>query len=507
MPMKTLIINSYAGSLTIGAKQLGCEIIGSYEDSNFGLDIQKHNFPDLNYIEFYKDWPEQDLSDVFVVAHPPCSAFSLANTSKNKSAKGLTSNAFDCTKKVLDYAMRNNAMGVAIESVMGALGGAWEVHQHFADTRGYYLYRLLENGCMFGAQWRDRFWVLYLRKDISEPEATFRIEPKYQTVKEVVGDYEGGDTTGNCKVLLERQKEKLIESGDFTQEDMDFFFNAQDPPHRTAALGTLVWERKFKHLDKWEVFKKYIGGFASGTLCFIDPNGLCGVIMGGSFWHMNGRLLSEDAHKLLMGFPIDYEFPTEPKNFRKNMRMYLSKGVMPPIAAWILEQAAVNLQLMEPRFHKEGYKLTILPNDIADFRIRKIDWARRDEQLPPLRHYDEGKKPKEKCKQDVVWNDELVECCLPIGHEGKCEPKRQRHLFRRMPKLERGIKLITSVGLDKRRALMYQIISEIDSPTLNDAIIKCCNHVDIPILPTTCRWHIQQMIKLGYIEEIPDEQL
>jgi site-specific DNA-cytosine methylase len=505
--MKTLVINSYAGSLTIGATQLGCEIIGSYEDSNFGLDIQKANFPDLNYIEFYKDWPEQDLSDVFVIAHPPCSAFSLANTSKNKSAKGLTSNAFDCTKKVLDYAMRNNAMGVAIESVMGALGGAWEVHQQFADTRGYHLYRILENGCMFGAQWRDRFWVLYLRKDRVEPEATFRITPRYKTIKEVVGKYEGGSATGNCEILLERQKESLLKTGEFTQEDMDFFFNKHDPPHRTVALGQLVWERKFKHLDKWEVFQKYIGGFASGTLCFINPNGLCGVLMGGSFWHMNGRLLSEDAHKLIMGFPVDYEFPIEPKNYRKNMRMFLSKGVMPPIAAWILEQAAVNLQLMEPRFHKEGYKLTILPNDIADFRIRKTDWVNRHEVLPSLRHYDEIQKGerKEQCLQEVVWKDELTDCCLPKGHEGGCMPKQQRNLFRKTRMGNRELKLITSTGLNTRRSLMYQIISELEKPTLSDAIIKCVNHSEIPILPTTCRWHIQQMIKLGYIQEINDE--
>tara|TARA_R110000824_G_scaffold53800_1_gene148598 strand:+ start:1978 stop:3495 length:1518 start_codon:yes stop_codon:yes gene_type:complete len=505
--MKTLIINSYAGSLTIGAKQLGCEIIGSYEDANFALDIQKANFPDLNYVELIKDWPEQDLSDVFVIAHPPCSAFSLANTSKNKSAKGLTSNAFACTKKVLDYAMRNNAMGVAIESVMGALNGAWEIHQQFADTRGYHLYRILENGCMFGAQWRDRFWVLYLRKDRVEPEATFRIEPRYKTVKEVIDKYEDGPATGNCEVLLERQKEKFIESGDITQEDMDFFFNPQDPPHRTTGLGTILWERKFRKKDKWEIFKKYIGGFASGTMCFIDPNGLCPVIMGGSFWYMNGRCLSADAYKLLMGFPIDYKFPNEPKSYRKNMRMYLSKGVMPPIATWILEQAAVNLQLMEPRFHKEGYKLTILPNNIADFRIRKTDWANRHKKIPPLRHYDEihqGER-KERCLQEVVWKEELTECYLWKGHVGECMPKQQRNLFRKTPMGDREIRLSTSTGLEARRALMYQIISEIDKPTLDEAIIKCVNHPEIPILPTTCRWHIRQMIKLGYIEEVMNE--
>ena len=503
--MKTLIINSYAGSLTIGATQLGCEIIGSYEDANYALDIQKANFPNLNYVEFYKDWPEQDLSDVFVIAHPPCSAFSLANTSKIN--RGLNSSAFDCTKKVLDYAIRNNAMGVAIESVMGALNGAWEVHQQFADTRGYHLYRILENGCMFGAQWRDRFWVLYLRKDRVEPEATFRIQPRYQTVREVVGELKG-NSTGNCEILIERQKQKFLDTGDFAQEDMDWLFKKQDPQHRTTGIINILWEYKFKHLPKWEVFNKYIGGFSSGQLCYVDPDGCCNVILGGSNWYMDGRPMSETSMKQLMGFPSDYIFPEGPKrNYRKGLNQYLSKGVMPPIAAWILEQAAVNLQLMEPRFHKEGYKLTALPNNIADFRIRRSDWANRHKTLPPLRHYDEvssGQK-RERCSLDVISGSEIDKCALWKGHIGECEPQQQRDLFRKRPKLERQLKLITSTGLNARRALMYQIISEIDSPTLSDAIIKCSNHVNIPILPTTCRWHIQQMIKLGYIQEIHDE--
>ena len=507
--MKTLVINSYAGSITIGAKQMGFDIIGSYEDANYGLDIQKHNYPDLTYIEKYENWPKQDLSDVFVIAHPPCSAFSLANTSKK--ARGVDTDAFNCTKKVLQYAMDNNAMGVAIESVMGALNGAWEIHQQYADTHNYYLYRVLENGCMFGAQWRDRFWVLYLRKDLVPPEATFIIEPHYQTVKEVVGEYENGPTTGNLEVLFERQKKMLIDSGDFTQDDLDFFFQPQDPPHRTMALGTLVWERKFRKEEKWEVFKRYIGGFASGSMCFINPDGMCGVIMGGSFWYMNGRCLSEDAFQLLMGFPLTYKFPSEPKNYRKNMRTYLSKGVMPPIAAWILEQAAVNLDKMSPRFHKEGYTLTIQPNQIADFRIRKSDWINRHEKLPPLRHYDDTRplgQKRQHCLKENVKDGELFLCNLWQGHEGACEPKRQRELsFRRTSVGERRLKLLTSVGLNSRRALIYQVISEMAEPTLDEAIAQCVMRPELPILPTTCRWHIRQMMKLGYIQEIINEQL
>ena len=55
--MKVLVINSYAGSITLGASSLGCEIVGSYEDKNFFLDAQKANFPDIDFRSYRKDWP------------------------------------------------------------------------------------------------------------------------------------------------------------------------------------------------------------------------------------------------------------------------------------------------------------------------------------------------------------------------------------------------------------------------------------------------------------------
>ena len=85
--MKTLIINSYGGSLVLGAKAVGAEIIGSYEDHNFGLGIQQAIFDDIKFVAYRKDWKPQDLRDVFVIAHPPCSAFSVQNTSR--TARGL----------------------------------------------------------------------------------------------------------------------------------------------------------------------------------------------------------------------------------------------------------------------------------------------------------------------------------------------------------------------------------------------------------------------------------
>jgi hypothetical protein len=47
---------------------------------------------------------------------------------------------------------------------MGALGGAWNTHQQLADDNGYDLYRVLRTACMFGCQWRERYWSVYVAR-------------------------------------------------------------------------------------------------------------------------------------------------------------------------------------------------------------------------------------------------------------------------------------------------------------------------------------------------------
>ena len=96
--MDVLIINSYACSITQACVDEGVEIRGSYEDSGYGIDIQKRNFPSLRYIPKLP-WPADDLSNTVVMAHPPCAAFSAQNTSK--AARGTDAKKFDCTKRVM----------------------------------------------------------------------------------------------------------------------------------------------------------------------------------------------------------------------------------------------------------------------------------------------------------------------------------------------------------------------------------------------------------------------
>lgn len=560
--MKVLVLNSYAGSLTLGASNLGAEIIGSYEDHNFGLDIQKANFPELRYLSYRHEWPRQDLSDVTVIAHPPCSAFSVQNCSP--TARGVNSNAFACTKHVLQYACDNNAKAIAIESVMGALGGAWWQHQQYADDYGYHLYRVLENGCMFGAQWRDRFWVVYIRRDAApRRNMTFTISPIFKTVSEVVSGWTDGPSAGNQDSLLVKQLARLKAEPWFTPEDEDFFFG--DHPHPTRALGTMLFERKFKtptstSMDKWNVFKKYIGGFASGTMVYLDPTGLAPVLMGGSHWYYGGRNLSENGFKRIMGFPGDYVFPKTPRNTRTQLRMYLSKGVMPPIAKWALEQISrhlgetrgLNLHHDVLATGTDGYRLECEPDHIADFRITKDGWWLRHERLPELRqHIDERHlAPEEPLTTDQRETfKRAVEFIklVPI-HDEEVELENQRSLILKSiedtlnppePVIEprpmkvritrvsvepgtRKIVILKSTRMlgthiraapgaifgqgltDRKRQQIHTYLTELGVVTLEVAVNDITPRLSI--LPTTARWHVRQMMAAGQVlEATPDE--
>lgn len=404
--MKVLVLNSYAGSLTIAASNLRQEIIGSYEDANFGLGIQKLNFGWIDYREFISQWPKQDLSETFVVAHPPCSAFSTMTM--GQKSKGSNSKAFSCTKKVMDYAMKNGAIGLAIESVMGALAGAWRVHQQAADENGYHIYRILQTGAMFSAQWRDRFWVVFIKKGaVANPTLELTLSPRWRSVRQVIAGTENEPTYDSLDRQLVALKAKFTKAG-CDEQQLSYFFDAQDPPHPTVGVGNIFCERMFPKEDKWKTIQEHVASFSSGQMIYLDPNGLAPTLLGGSWWYLDGRNLSIAGYQRIAGFPDNYVFGS----YQNAARMYMSKGVIPAVAEWVLSQAIGHLGETTPRIyvyrcgcafrdvemrsascpthdqpHVRPYRLTCEPDHIADFRFRKRDW--REVENPPLRAEDE----------------------------------------------------------------------------------------------------------------------
>ena len=358
-----LIINSYAGSLTQGASELGLPIRGSYEDAGFGLAIQMANFPKLDYRETRKDWPAKpDLRRTVVLAHPPCSAFS------NQTPKGRTgteSDAFQCTKQVLRYAMGAGAAAVAVESVPGAMAGAAKVHYDYARRYGYHLYKVLQNAVSLGVpQWRPRFWAVFTKADIAPHGMFWKIPTpaRYTTVADVLEDVnDPGPVLLDVRRHFERQVQRLREDVGMTHSDVEYFLR-----NEVGQVHSVLRRRFFPELEPMEVNKRFCkGSFLVKVLRLLDPNGFAPTLLSDSYWAFKGRPLSISDYVALMGFPREYAFP---QRELAQFRMYLSKGVCPPVATWVLDTIVKNLTA-EPIQAASA----VQPGQIANFNLKRKD--------------------------------------------------------------------------------------------------------------------------------------
>lgn len=374
--MRVATINTYAGSLLIGSRAAGEEPIASLEDVGFGAEIQRANFPGLPLYATTPEWdsaPREIGEDAVVLAHPPCSAFS-SQTFGSKKAHGLNADAFGCTVRVLNYAMRKRRVrAVAVESVTGALKGAAAVHEEFARECGYDLYRILQSAHSFGApQARKRFWAVFFRKG-SYPGSTAWMLPsgRVRTVDQVISSVEDhGPPPRYAQKLWREAVESLTEALGISEDAVAKLLDA-----RTGSILNTACRELFPGKSTREV-KAIIytpGAFSVWFPRILRGDGVATVLLGSSCWRYDGRLLGENDYKAMMGFPTSYEFPGKT---REKMCTYLSKGVCPPVAKWVLEQVRFNLG--EGSVDGPTHPPVLLqPGQTADFTKHDLDAVRR----------------------------------------------------------------------------------------------------------------------------------
>ena len=386
MKQDILIINSYAGSLLIAAQQLRLNIIGSYEDAGYGMDIQRENFPDgvRSFVEKTKDWPKQDLSQAIVFAHPPCKAFSVQS---GQARTGTNNKAFQCTIDVMDYAMGQKCKVLAIESVPLALEGAREAHDKYAAKHDYAVFRVLQNACTFALpQWRPRFWILFVRKDLYKRPWIFQHEPHGRTINELVEDTQAvaskQTTNPQLEQALKWQKEALVAAG-FTSSQISRFVSgkcgygylAAIIKKQTQAAEPLVEIMHQFCIDPRRVKKDFRGTrFLTNVLRILDPNGMAGTVLYDSWWAIHGRIMTYEEYKGVMGFPHDYILP------EKTFREYLSHGVCPPVAKWLMGEVLANLSDSGTRKVSSKFSRLMADGEIADFNVNKKAWEEKIKQ-------------------------------------------------------------------------------------------------------------------------------
>jgi site-specific DNA-cytosine methylase len=355
-----LVINTYGGSLLLAAR--GYKIRGSYEDVGYGSDIQADNFPGVNILRRTSEWPTQDLSETVVLAHPPCAAFSQQNN--RRETKGLDAKKFQCTRVVLDYAMRNRAKAVLVESVMGALQGAWFEHESWANKYGYNLFRIVQNAASFGVpQLRPRFWATFIRSDVmSGRHLILRHEPEFKVIKDVV-EYDEPFPT----VTHEWEKQ----TGIMVRQGMDMKTVKKLARGKDYGGMLAVYRRIHEpETPQHEVQQRYLPKiFVSKTLRILDPNKPATVLLGDTTWVCEGKLLGAGDYKAVMGFPRDYRLPP------KKATWFLSQGVCPPVAKWLLDEIKIAVS-KKPRRARDIFDHTVTHNTVLDLRpeMERAPW-------------------------------------------------------------------------------------------------------------------------------------
>ena len=377
--MNVLIINTYGGSLLIGARLAKAQVIATMEDVGFGSGLQALNFPKIPRYEKRADWPEKFTvlwRDIDVVAHPPCSAFSSVNYSNKKTVtRGLETSAFACHQKVINYTLGHKARTLTIESVIGAYEGAHEAYEESAQKYGYGVNYLMVNSADFGVpQWRERVWVVFhqLKK-----RAAFRVnlKPERVTISSVL-DPNGTPTNysdGQVKRAWDGIRKKIT--------------SKWPTGNIVSVLG------KVYGLDREEARAKFgFSVYMNANPVLLDHNGFSPVLMQGGRLCDGGRACTVEEHCGIMGFPRDYKWGQQIKKFR----MYLSKGVCPPVASWIMQTVDKNASgWTGPFTHEESDFGGVI--DLRPKKAEALASARGEEWPPPVQP-----KPAELRRNGIV---------------------------------------------------------------------------------------------------------
>lgn len=374
--MKTLVINTYAGSLLLGAKRAKVKVIGSYEDAGYGMDIQRANFRGIDFRETTDQWPRQDLRGVTVIAHPPCAAFSVQTPCNDACNRGIDAEKFQQTRAVIDYALSSRCDALAVESVIGAYRGAWDVHAEMARTHGYNVYRVLQNAATFGVpQWRARFWVIFVRRRLlSDNALRLGHAPKLVTVGDVLED-----TPSSIDPRLEmklKEQSVLLRSGGLSFKEARRVLDGSDPGLVPAVIGRVLKAKGIKPPPLCDIITQYWrkGNLLSSCARVLPENEFAGVILSNSWFVARGRNLSYVEYKRIMGYPDDYVFPR-----LNRLREFLSRGVVPSVATWVLNQLKRNLAGKPLRG-----AVPVRPGETYDVRPKRAAWARGEAAVPQV---------------------------------------------------------------------------------------------------------------------------
>lgn len=321
--MKVLTINTYGGSLLLASKMAGYEIVGSCETDGYGVAVQRDNFPDVPIHPTKADWPVFDLRSVVVIGHPPCACFSVQNN--KRFADPLLDPKFAQTRDLLDYSLNRSARAVLIESVMQSVPHTEAFFQNLARQHGYLFTRVEMNYSSWVPQNRRRIWSVWHRKPLNlDDSLNYLLRPP--KLKSVVRQ----DTADYVSIIRNRIVAVAQKAAAYPMDWISYLRG----DHGYGNLARLLTGAKcFENLNSLEIAKKLGVSQMSRMPIVLDPDGLAPTLLYDSCWIYNGGILCTQDYLSIMGFPREYKLRSGP---RGGCLEYVSRGVVPGAAAWLL---------------------------------------------------------------------------------------------------------------------------------------------------------------------------
>lgn len=227
----------------------------------------------------------------YVCGTPPCSGFSLLNTTKGDNARGKDSAINNCMKDLISYAGKCTGLDdtrgpevVAFESVQGAYRDGRPLMSYLRESlseatgQEYHLTHVKMSGSAVGsAQMRHRYYPVFHRIPfhVENPKLEDIVGGKVVTYRDAIGDLEGlvlqredqpyGDTTSKWALAHQRRDGLVNEHLAPTGGGAFIKLVDQLAPHWPAGERIDVAVRNFGRKPDVVKDKKFLG--------FEDENG------------------------------------------------------------------------------------------------------------------------------------------------------------------------------------------------------------------------------------------
>jgi site-specific DNA-cytosine methylase len=336
-----------AGAWSLGTVQAGMELTHRVSlPGGFGDEVAGLNRPLLGNrwsqeVGQQEEWTPQ-VTD-YLCGTPPCSGFSLLNTSKKKNARGVNSTINTCMKELIAYAGRcegSDAIAgpqiVAFESVQGAytegrpLMLALREMLELATKQKYTLTHVKMAGASVGAaQFRRRYYPVFHRIPFGIDEPTLDLLPDGHIVTyfDAIGDLAGSKIQWEAQRYRKKPKSEFAasrrrEDGKFT-DHVPVDFKRKSPAIEEAlaagwprgmGLNTACVELGIRPPSIEKAFDEEKGKYRGFSWPRRIRPDRCGYVLTGAagssvHWEESRSLTVREISRL-MGYPDAWLWPT-----------------------------------------------------------------------------------------------------------------------------------------------------------------------------------------------------